>query len=75
MGGGMSANQMTRRRFFQSAAGSRWDEELNVIDERVEKARDTLKYQGHRILLGFWIEKGSEKMRMRMKRRMRSLCL
>jgi hypothetical protein len=36
---------MTRRRFFQSAVGSRWDEELNVVDEKVERARDALRYQ------------------------------
>jgi len=41
----MNATLMTRRRFFQSAEGSRWDEELNVVDERVERARDAWKYQ------------------------------
>jgi len=37
--GGMSANLMMRRRFFQSAAGTRWDEELSVVDEKVEGMR------------------------------------
>lgn len=41
----LSASLTTRRRFFQSAAGSRWDEELNVVDERVERALEALKYQ------------------------------
>lgn len=35
-----------------------------MVDERVKKARDALKYQvrspGRRILLGLWIEEGSE---------------
>jgi len=43
--GNMNATLMTRRRFFQSTEGSRWNEELNVVDEKVERARDALKYQ------------------------------
>jgi hypothetical protein len=41
----MNANLATRRRFFQSVPGSKWDEELNVVDERAERAREALKYQ------------------------------
>jgi hypothetical protein len=54
--GSMNANLMTRRRFFQSAAGSRWDEELNVVDEKVERAREANIRLGHRTLLELWTE-------------------
>jgi len=37
-------NLTTRRRFFRSAAVSRWDEEVNVVDEKVERVRDALRY-------------------------------
>lgn len=41
----MNANLNTRQRFFQSGGESMWDEEVNVVDERVERAWEALKYQ------------------------------
>jgi len=56
--GGLNTNLMTRRRFFQGSVGSKWGEELNVVDERVERAREALKYRvGPQ---GLWIEEESE---------------
>jgi hypothetical protein len=68
--GSMNANLMTRRGFFQSAAGSRWDEELNVVHEKVERAREALL--GHRTLLELWTGQGLETMKTR--RMMTRIC-
>jgi hypothetical protein len=57
MGLDINTNLTTRQRFFQSATGSSWHEELN---ERVERAQEAWRF-GHRTLLEFWIGEGSGK--------------